>query len=60
MISVMNDGSNSVTWLTPAAKVPSAPDDCPADFRTCSTHCRVTESTTYRTPNLCVDGAFLK
>ena len=62
MISDMNDGSNSVTRLTPAAKVPSGaegPNVCPA-LRACSTQPLVTESTTYRTPNLCVAGAFLK
>ena len=62
MISDMNEGSNSVTRFTPAAKVPSVADDpkvCPA-LRACSTHPRVTESTTYRTPSLCVAGAFLK
>lgn len=62
MMSLMKEGSSSVTWLTPAAKVPSdaaGPDGCPAFFA-CSTHCRVTESTTYRTPSLCVPGAFLK
>ena len=48
MMSVMNEGNNSVTRLTPAAKVPSDADDpivCPA-LRACSTHARVTESTT--------------
>lgn len=62
MISDMKEGSNSVTRLTPAAKVPSGADGptvWPA-LRACSTHPRVTESTTYRTPNLCVAGAFLK
>ena len=62
MISDMNDGNNSVTWLTPAANVPSGadgPNVCLA-LRACSTHPRVTESTTYSTPSLWVAGAFLK
>lgn len=44
----MKEGNNSVTRLTPAAKVPSGaagPKVCPA-LRACSTHARVTESTT--------------
>ena len=44
----MKEGNNSVTRLTPAAKVPSGADGpkvCPA-LRACSTHARVTESTT--------------
>ena len=62
IISDINEGSNSVTRLTPAAKLPSVadgPNACPA-LRACSTQPRVTESTTYRTPSLCVAGAFLK
>jgi len=62
MISFMKAGRSSVTRFTPAAKVPSEaeePNVCPA-FRACSNHCRVTESTTYNTPNLCVPGALLK
>ena len=48
MISVMKEGNNSVTRLTPAANVPSGADGpkvCPA-LRACSTHALVTESTT--------------
>ena len=54
VMSVMIEGSSSVTWFTPAANVPSdapEPGVCPA-LRACSTHCRVTESITYSTPSL--------
>ena len=62
MMSDMKEGSSSVTCWTPAANVPSDTPDpvvCP-DLRAWSTHCRVTESTTYKTPSLYGPGAFLK
>ena len=62
IMSVMKDGNNSVTCWTPAENVPSEVVD-PAGwpcFLAWSTHCRVTESTTYRTPSLYGPGAFLK
>jgi hypothetical protein len=61
-MSFIKTGSSSFTLWTPAAKVPSCAElfiGCPKDLA-CSVHFRVTESTTYNTPSLCVPGAFLK
>lgn len=62
MMSSIKMGMSSVTLLTPAAAVPSGAallTDWPCCLA-CSSHFRVTLSTTYKTPSLWVAGAFLK
>ena len=61
-MSFINTGIRSVTLFTPAAYVPSGAELLMA-WPCClawSSHLRVTESTTYSTPSLCVPGVFLK
>lgn len=55
----MREGMSSVILRTPEAKVPSSAA-LPGAWRSLSSHCLVTESTTKRTPSLCVAGVLLK
>jgi hypothetical protein len=56
--SLKTTGSASRTIWTPDAYVPGAAllDTAWPAFFAFSTHCRMTESTTYSTPSLCVAG----
>lgn len=62
IMSFINTGKSSVTLWTPAAYVPSWAETVmgwPLALA-CSIHFRVTESRTYRTPSLWVEGAFFR
>lgn len=61
-MSFIRTGMSSVTRWTPAAKVPSLAEPSTGWpwALACSSHLRVTESTTYSTPNLWSPSVFLK